>query len=346
MSLPVMPEALPLEYAFGMPEINGRFRVSPEDFCVDEVLGIEPDGAGEHLLMHIRKRGQNTDWVARQLASFASVRPMDVSYSGMKDRHAVTSQWFSVHLPLNKPQPCWDALELDGVEVLSMHRHGRKLRSGTHRANRFQLLIRDVEGAREAWESRLAQIASRGVPNYFGEQRFGRDDSNIRQAWAMLAGGVQVRDRHKRGIYLSAARSLLFNQYLTRRIASDCWDRPVPGDAMMLDGSRSFFVIDDITDEVMERLARWDIHPAGPMWGKGESTARGLAIAFESAISENFAPWCEGLIRAGLDFERRPLRLHVGAMAWLWTEYGLELNFELGRGSFATSVLRELMGTE
>lgn len=339
-AFPAIPE---LNYGYGHPAIRALFKSVPEDFQVDEILGFELDGKGEHVWLLIRKRGQNTDWVARQIARFVNVRPNDVGYSGMKDRQAVTTQWFSIYLPSNV-EPDWKQLEIEGAEILQVTRHGRKLRTGTHKYNAFVLTLRDIDGEREAWDTRLKLIAERGVPNYFGEQRFGRDANNLNHAWAMFVDHHQERDRHKRGLYLSAARSMLFNQYLSRRIEKGCWDQAMAGDAVMLDGSRSFFLADELTSDILDRIAEGDLHPTGPLWGKGELPVRGEVLALENTILDEFSPWCQGLAEAGLDQERRALRLIVREMSWKWLDDGsLQVSFQLSKGCFATSVLRELM---
>jgi len=225
-SLPDWPRVL------GQPDARGLIRSCPEDFRVDEELGFEADGEGEHLLIHLRKRNRNTDQVARQLARHAGVRARDVSYCGLKDRVAVTTQWFSIWLP-GKPDPDWSSLEDDDVKILSQTRHRKKLPRGALRANRFTLVLRELEGDREALEKRLVRVLEQGVPNYFGEQRFGRGGSNLQAAQSMFAGH-RVKDRHLRGLYLSAARSFLFNEVLAARIAEGNWNQVLAGEALML----------------------------------------------------------------------------------------------------------------
>jgi len=217
-SLPDWPRAL------GTPEASAQVRACPEDFRVDELRDGEPDGEGEHLLLHIRKRNRNTDEVARALARCAGVRARDVSYCGLKDRVAVTTQWFSVWLP-GKSDPDWSPILSEDLELLSQVRTRRKLQRGGLRGNQFTLVLREVQGDRAALEERLATVVEHGVPNYFGEQRFGREGSNLAAAEAMF-GGRRVKDHHRRGLYLSAARSLLFNEVLAARVAGHCRARP------------------------------------------------------------------------------------------------------------------------
>ena len=151
-----------LPFAHGGPPLRGRMRASPEDFEVDEMLGFEADGAGEHAWLHIEKRAANTEWVAQQLARAAGVAPMAVGFSGLKDRHAVTRQTFSVHLP-GRADPDWQALEIEGVRILESGRHSRKLKRGVHRSNRFRIRLCELDGDRETTERVLAQRVEQGT---------------------------------------------------------------------------------------------------------------------------------------------------------------------------------------
>jgi len=329
-----------LPHAFGTPPLTARLRAIPEDFQVEEILGYDADGAGEHALLWVQKRGANTDWVARELAKFAGVPPVAVGYAGLKDRHAVTRQAFSVQLP-GKGDPDWSAFPHADVSVLAATRHSRKLKRGALHGNRFVLVLRDVQGDREAAERVLGQIAARGVPNYFGEQRFGREGGNVAQARAMFAG--QRVDRSKRSFLLSAARSHIFNGVLAARVERDAWDRPLDGEIWSLAGSRSWFGPEPFNDALADRLARADIHPSGPLWGQGEPPTQGEAGALERAIAAADADLASGLAAARMDQERRSLRLLPQNLKHRWlADDALELSFELPAGAYATVVVREL----
>lgn len=327
----------------GQPEFTGIIRSCPEDFRVDEELGFEPDGEGEHLLINLRKRNRNTDQVARELARHAGVRARDVSYCGLKDRVAVTTQWFSIWLP-GKPDPDWSAVEDDDVQVITQARHRRKLPRGALRANRFTIVLRDIQGDRDALEQRLATIKENGVPNYFGEQRFGRNGSNLQSAQAMFAGR-KVKDKHLRGLYLSTARSFLFNEVLAERVRAGNWNQVLPGEALMLAGSRSYFIANELDDEVLRRHAEKDVLPSGPLWGRGELPPKLEAQALELSVLAGQTMFREGLEKAGLKQERRSLCLSVEDFQWQWLPEGehLQLQFSLPAGCYATSVLRELV---
>lgn len=330
----------PLPWAHGTPPLQAQLRTAPDDFRVEEVLGYDADGQGEHALLWVEKRGANTDWVARELAKFAGVSSVGVGYAGMKDRHAVTRQTFSVQLA-GKPDPDWSTFPHAEVKVLAATRHSRKLKRGALRGNRFVLVLRQVRGDRAAAECVLRQIAARGVPNYYGEQRFGREGGNVAQARSMFAGRRVERD--KRSFLLSAARSQIFNSVLAARVERDAWDTPLDGEIWALAGSRSWFGPEPFSDVLAERLGRLDIHPSGPLWGQGELPSRDEAGALEQSIAHEYSDLATGLAAARMDQERRPLRLVPTDLTWRWLENNaLELSFELPAGAYATVVVREL----
>ncbi|MEJ2436346.1 MAG: tRNA pseudouridine(13) synthase TruD, partial [Pseudolabrys sp.] len=253
------------------------------------------------------------------------------------------TQWFSVRLA-GRPEPNWHALDVPEVQVLSHCRHARKLQRGALRANRFIISIRSLSGDIKELEQRLRAITEHGVPNYFGPQRFGHDAHNLHEANAMLVDGRRVRDRHRRGLYLSAARAWLFNRVLAARVQAGLWERATAGDVMILDGRRSHFSIDAPDETIIQRLREFDIHPSGPLWGAGERLVTGEARAIEDAALAGHEAWCEGLARAGLKQERRALRLRVGELAWDFPEPGVvRLSFTLTAGAYATAVLREIV---
>lgn len=333
-----MIDALP--YAYGGPVIEGTLRAQAADFRVDEILGFEPSGVGEHAFLLIEKEGSNTEWVARQLAVAADVAPMVVGFAGMKDRHAITRQTFTVQLP-GRIDPDWAALEIPGVRVLAATRHNRKLKRGAHRGNRFRIRLRNVRGDHDAVDARVAMLRERGVPNYFGEQRFGRDGQNVALAQALFAG--KRMPRPQRSIALSAARSTLFNHLLAARISAANWDSALEGDVWMLGGTHAIFGPEAWSDALAQRLASLDIHPTGPMWGRGELRSSGATQALERATIEAHSALARGLEQAGLEQERRALRLAIGDLTHVWeSDDVLMVEFSLGSGAFATTVLREL----
>jgi tRNA pseudouridine13 synthase len=299
-------------------DVTARIRSCPEDFRVDEELGFSPDGDGEHSLLHIQKRNRNTDQIARQLARHAGVRARDVAYCGLKDRAAITSQWFSVWLP-GKTDPDWSSIEDENLKILKQSRHRRKLQRGALQGNRFEIVLREIQAGQSGIEKRLNHIREHGVPNYFGEQRFGRDGGNLSAAQTMFEG-KRIKDRFLRGLYLSSARSLLFNEVLAERVRKNSWTTILPGEAVMLAGSRSFFVCDEIDEKIKRRLEDNDIHPSGPLWGRGELSAHDEAGELEKTVVASHSLFCEGLEQAGLKQERRALRLTVNDLQWTWLE--------------------------
>jgi tRNA pseudouridine13 synthase len=297
----------------------------------------------------VRKTNVNTEWVACRLAELAGVRPADVGFAGLKDRRAVASQWFSV--PATRDgEPDWSSVP-EGIEVLDVVAHRRKLRRGTLRGNRFRILVRDLaprsvspSGVSTALvEQRLGVIRRLGVPNYFGEQRFGHGGANLLRADALLRGALRRTPRHQRGLWLSAARSELFNRVLARRVSQESWSRPLPGDCLNLDGSHSYFRAETIDEELSERCERFDLHPTGPLWGEGDPPTGGEVYALEESVVASMPGWGEGLARFGLSQERRALCLPVRDLRGTLVPAGLEITFRLSAGAYATAVLRELL---
>ncbi|CAM3440124.1 tRNA pseudouridine(13) synthase TruD [Halomonas lysinitropha] len=335
-----------LEGELGAP-LAGDYRAVPEDFLVEEALDFVPEGEGEHLWLFIEKRDLTTAMVARELARLCEVSSRVVGYAGMKDRVAVTRQWFSVQLPGQEaPEGLVTQLAERGIRVLDQARHPRKLKRGVHRANRFQLRITGAAVADPVLEARWQRLCNLGVANYVGPQRFGADGRNLQRARAVLARGWRKRD-DREGMLLSAARSFLFNELLAARVHDHSWATPLPGEVVMLDGSASQFDVapDDAAQlaELGERARRLDLHPAGILWGVGASRAVGEAGAHEAALAGRYPGLCEGLERAGVRLARRALRLRLGEPRLTRGDAELWLAFSLPQGAFATAVLRELI---
>ncbi len=334
-----------LAHAWGDTPARGRLRVSPEDFQVSEIPLLEPEGEGEHVWLLIRKRLQNTVDVAMLLARCAGIQLRDVSYAGLKDRQAVTEQWFSVHLP-GRAAPDWSALVSSDICILREARHSRKLRRGALRGNRFRIMVHDLVADPGALRQRLETVAAAGVPNYFGEQRFGRNGSNLRTAGQLFSNPRMRLSHHQRGLVLSAVRSQLFNAVLSRRVSEGSWNRALPGDAMQLHGSHSYFVATVVDAGLQQRVVAHDVHPTGPLYGRGTAAVEAEALALETAVLAGYPDWQAGLEAAGLKQERRALRLTLDDLEWTQpAAEALCLEFSLPAGTYATSVLRELLST-
>lgn len=321
--------------------IQGDIRTSHADFQVDEIPDFTPTGDGEHVCLKIRKQGQNTEWVGKQLADIAGIARRDVSYAGLKDRHAITTQWFSVWLP-GKEAPNWSEYLPDSIQVVDEIRHNRKVRVGTLQGNHFKLILRNCQGDKLKLEQTLSIIKERGVPNYFGTQRFGYQFHNIERAKLWFEGVIKPKARHQKSMYLSAARSLIFNKNLSRRVEQCSWNKAVDGDVFQLDGTKSCFY-ESLDTAISQRMSECDLHPTGPMWGAGELMSQLRVRYQELSVAEEFVLLCQGLEKYGLKQERRALRLLVGGLSYQWVDdNSLELSFSLPPGSYATSVLQEL----
>lgn len=328
-----------IPYAYGTPLCKGNIRQRPEDFIVKEQLGFTPSGTGEHVFLLIEKRGENTDYVAGQLARFAGVARRDVGFAGLKDRHAITTQWFSVWLP-GRDAPDWTEFTTDSIKILKIDKHLRKLKRGALSGNYFSIQVRQWSGDQDSTVQRLEQIKKLGVSNYFGEQRFGRQGRNIDRALALFKG-MKVK-RLQRSIYLSAARSFLLNQILSKRVERDDWNQAIAGDLLMLDQSGSYFKLEDLDENIIQRINAGKIHPSGVLWGRGTSELTGSSQDVECAVIEQYSELANGLESMGLKQDRRALRVNIDSLAWKFLDdKSIELNFFLPAGSYATAVLRE-----
>lgn len=341
-----------LGFALGAPQVTAVFKQSAQDFLVNEDLGFELSGEGQHLCLHIRKTEVNTQHVVRHLARIANVRERDIGYAGLKDHMGVCEQWLSIYQAQAQDVDLSSLAEI-GVKVLSSVRNSRKIRRGSHRSNSFRIVLRDLrslagaslsrEELREDLEARLTRMRAEGVPNYFGEQRFGHAHSNILMAQRLFSGQLRLKKGFKRGMILSAARSYVFNAVLSERVIQHNWDQHLAGDVMNLAGTGSVFEAPQWDATLAQRLAEKDIHPTGPLWGKGALRSSADAEALEMSIASAQSSFCAGLEAAGLEQSRRSLRLIAADLDWKWLDdESLELTFALPPGTYATAVLREL----
>lgn len=328
---------------FPIPLCQGVIRQSYADFEVTETLTFEPSGEGEHVFLYIEKNQVNTDWVANQLQRLFKLRSQDVGYAGKKDRHSLSRQWFSLHIPGNPDlTELLASVDSPFIKLRQSVRHNKKLRRGVIEHNHFSIRLSQLNGQLDV--ERLDQIKAQGFPNYFGAQRFGHNASNLEQADKLLKGQIRVRSRNKQGLYFSAARSFLFNLQLAERLSKGLWNQPVAGDCLMLDGSQSFFECQEVDLELIQRFNDHDLHASGWMPGKQTSKASLQALQMESDALLNHQDWLDGLIAAGVDSARRAFRVIPQDLHWLpETRQTGVLQFSLPTGCFATSLLRELL---
>ncbi|MHB1846918.1 MAG: tRNA pseudouridine(13) synthase TruD [Deltaproteobacteria bacterium] len=345
-SLDLSPQPLPLRTP-ELPGVGGLAKMLPDDFEVEELPAYLPSGAGEHLYLWIEKRGRTTpeaaDFVARELR----VAGRAVSWAGLKDRQGVTRQWLSVLTPGS----CPEALKGDGVRVLRAVRHGNKLRPGHLLGNRFRILIRgadDAEGARAI----LEQLHERGLPNWFGPQRFGRGGDNATLGLALLGRAEHPglerakRDRFLRRLALSALQAELFNRTVALRISEGAFDRPLDGDLLQLglDGRGPVFVCEDpLLDG--PRVSRFEVTPTGPMFGPKMRHPAREAERLEAGVLARAELSGKDLEGLGADAEgtRRPIRVRPIEPSVEASPEGLRVAFSLPRGAYATSLLREIV---
>ncbi|HEB81476.1 MAG TPA: tRNA pseudouridine(13) synthase TruD [Gammaproteobacteria bacterium] len=332
--------------------LAAKIKSRPEDFIVREEIAIDFSGEGEHCWIYLEKRLSNTDYVAQQLARFCDVKSHAVAYAGLKDRHALTSQWFSVHMP-GRETPDWAVFEQrfnendrgESVRILESRRHNKKLQRGALKKNGFELTCRELSDTSDnrfaALDERCRMIAANGVANYFGPQRFGRDYGNLEQAAKMFRNSRRRLPRHKRSLYLSAARSWLFNRIVSQRVEQGVWNRRLPGDVFMLAGKSACFR-DDGSEALQHRLENNDIHPTAALWGEGDSMVSGTAAELEREIIDRFPVYRDGLVCARVQAARRACRLLPEGMSGRRAENDYIINFSLPAGSYATEVLAEI----
>jgi tRNA pseudouridine13 synthase len=323
--------------AFGATLGSGVLRAQSDDFIVEEDLGFAPAGTGQHVLLKVRKRDANTQWVARELAKVCGCRHMDVGYAGLKDRRAVAVQWFTVPKSTRSLDE-WTAVRTSEFEVMEAHAHTRKLPRGALAGNRFIIRVRGATVSDDQLAERVGLIGQRGVPNYFGPQRFGREGSNLLR----ITVGLRALRPAERGFVLSAARSLIFNALLAERVRDGSWERLEAGDIANLDARGSVFAVDQTDATLVERCQHLDIHPTGPMWGRGLPASQGRISELEAGVAAQLSQAAELVQEAGMEQERRSLRLAVRDLQWSREGSAFVLRFRLARGSFATTVLREI----
>lgn len=336
-----------LPYAYGQPTCQAALKTTPEDFEVEEILGYPLSGEGEHLWLWIEKRGENTDFIAQALAKWLGLSGKAIGYAGKKDRQALTRQWFSVHLP-GTATPDLSTCPIANIQILDNIRHSKKLQTGGLQGNRFKLVLRHFQGNLADLTQRCERVQQQGVPNYFGEQRFGKNMNNLTQATALLTQDHQNRkqrngrQRNQQGMYISAARSWIFNQILAKRLSQGSLLHLLSGDVLMLEGSQACFMNDD-SEQLQQRLHNLDIHLTGALVGRGRLMTQLDALVLEHSVIEQYPEWQNGLEHVGLNQERRALRVVPKDFEWQFDQDNLQLRFTLPAGSYATMVLRELI---
>jgi tRNA pseudouridine13 synthase len=336
------------------PLFNATIKTQLSDFKVFESLSFEPSKTGEHTLIHIEKTGLNTAFVAEALAKFGKLPLRSVSYAGRKDKYATTSQWFGIyHGGCAKAD--WPSFRMEGVRIIEIVQNERKLRTGAIKSNRFEIVLRDIDSVnKDELLARIEAIKSHGVPNYYGNQRFGeliKSDGSVQlggnlQLAEKLVNGEDIRNRNKRSMAISALRSWLFNHFVSKRISLLAYQALLDGDALSLSGSNSFFIHSQSDKETAattsKRIAQGDVLVTAPLWGEGELDSQSEAKVFEYQAAKEYLPVCDALADLKLSQQRRPILLFVEDFTAQISDNSITLSFSLPSGCFATSVLREI----
>ncbi|VAW40191.1 tRNA pseudouridine(13) synthase, partial [hydrothermal vent metagenome] len=334
-----MPDFKQLFPTLNRVEASGIMRTCPEDFRVTEINSIELSGTGEHLWLYIQKTSSNTNWVAKCLANVCQVPRKQIGFAGLKDRHAVTKQWFSVQLPkIAEIQKIESALP-DEITILKSGKHNRKIKTGQLEYNHFEIIIRNIQGSIRQIEQNIHNISKTGVPNYFGPQRFGHDMGNIQKASDWFAGTYKVKTKNLKSLLISTARSHIFNTIVAQRIQDKIWNVPITGDILQLDKSHSWFRASDATPaEIQQRLKQFDIHISAAMYGENVVQSTQVCASMETKIAAKFPIYQQGFEKFRLQQDRRAIRINPIELKYTWLENNLQLNFKLLPGAYATAI--------
>lgn len=325
------------QYLYGKPTASAYFKQEPEDFLVTENLGFELTGEGENLFLCIEKRELNTQQVCEYLAKLFKKRLRDIGYAGLKDKQSISRQWFSVQMNVTQT-PDLSSIDTDQIKLIDSIRHNKKLKVGALESNHFKITLKQVDDIKHV-EQKLTLIQHQGVPNYFGPQRFGFKGNNLN--WAdRMSGGEVIKNKKVKGFALSASRSYLFNQVVSKRLEMNTFERAQDGELFILSGTNSYFS-EQLSDEIEQRLKSQDIRISAPLVGKGELETSGEVCNIEQLIVNEHPSWLEMLADNGLKQERRSISLYPKNMHWQTEEDKLVVEFDLPTGCFATSVLRE-----
>jgi tRNA pseudouridine13 synthase len=324
-----------------VPGCGGVFKASPEDFEVEERPAYQASGEGEHLFLWVEKRGRTTPDVAKSLARALGIPEREVSWAGLKDRQALTRQYFS--LPARAAEAQVPALALPDVQVLQAKRHRNKLKSGHLAGNRFRLTLREVRDLGAARAS-LDLLHRQGLPNYFGEQRFGQRGDNAARGKALLLSGGRHRDRFERKLLLSAYQSELFNRVLARRLAAGSFATALAGDVLKKHASGGEFVC-EAPEVDQPRVDAFEVSPTGPLFGPRMRAPSGTVADLEAAVLREDGGTPELFQQGGGETQgaRRLLRVPFASTLDELGHGAVRLEFELPAGSYATVVLRELL---
>ena len=348
-----------LSYVESKPNVAGKIKIDFSDFRVKEELGFIPTRNGEHIFVQVTKKGLTTIDVARKISEVAGHKLSAIGYSGMKDKNGECTQWFSFPFSSDVDR-ILNSIESTNLRIVTSHRNQSKLKIGSHKRNDFNITIRNCVGDRGKFEDRLKAIQKRGVPNYFGMQRFGHKFQNIAAVHNLMATEIETtlsnnkKERRRisnieRGILISSARAYLFNQVLSSRLQLKNWSNYLSGDVLNLNGTESYFTLglNDQEDIIQERIDIFDIHISGPLAGsvssKDKYVTRSKAADIEVRSFQNHETLFIGLNKLKVPASRRPLRFRPENLQWSWKDKNtLNISFLLRKGCYATSLLREV----
>ncbi|WP_153447596.1 tRNA pseudouridine(13) synthase TruD [Vibrio algicola] len=332
-----------LAYQLSTPIAQAKVKAQASDFQVREDLGFDFSGHGNHLMVRIRKQGENTSYVVNELAKACGVPSSNVGWAGLKDRHAVTEQWLSVQ---GAKAEGFDITQFEAdhpsVKILATAYHNKKLRPGDLIGNQFVIRLAQVSDINDVCQ-RLEKVKLNGVPNYYGAQRFGREGNNLEEARRWGRDNVRTRNQNKRSLYLSTARSWIFNQVVSHRIESQCFSQLLNGDIVMNSQGNHQLVDQNNMAELQAQLDNETVQLTAPLAGDNalptQDDAEALERPFLDAEQDLMALICGNRMR----HDRRPVALFAQNLTWTHDDDSVTLSFSLPAGCFATSILRELI---
>jgi tRNA pseudouridine13 synthase len=330
-----------------LPGCGGQLKETPSHFVVEEIPLYEPCGQGGHLYVLLTREGWNTRDVAEALAGLYSMPVREVGYAGMKDRHARCTQAFS--LPQLAPADAERIAQELPFQVHWARQHTNKLKTGHLLGNRFRIRVSQlstpVDEALARAQAIARAIAQRGIPNFYGAQRFGLEGRNVEKGRQALLNPQPRGDRWLRKLMISAYQAYLFNAYLVRRIDLGLFQQLLPGDIAKKSDTGGMFEVQDAQAE-QPRYARGEIHFTGPMYGAKMWAAGGQAGQLEAAVLDEAGLTQDHFRQAAVAGTRRPARIWLPTIEIASGDDTLSLAFALPKGSFATVVLREFTKTD
>ena len=309
------------------------------------MIDFKLSGEGEHFWLYLEKTRLNTQQVAKELGKFYKIPRKNIGYSGLKDKIAVTRQWFSIWLPGKQGKLEYGVFSCENCLVIQSGWHHKKLKKGTHKFNHFKIIVRDLKPPLQILKNKINMIRDQGFVNCYGSQRFGEDEVNLVKAIAYIKGEYEVKSRIDCDFYLSVLRSYLFDQYLAIRSEAQTFNQVLLGDVVGFLGKNTWFAVSDPDqiDDVQKRVDSGELVIAGPLYGMSQKLMlSGEALSLWERVLEE-SPWHKNLLSQGMMTQYRALVVKVFDLndKLVYPE-SLCLDFKLQKGCYATTMLEAM----